>query len=122
MAVFCVAPQSAWAADPHNVPDGVIHANAAGHKADTNAGASDGAAEGEQVRHKGDFRNSMIGMEMPSLKSGRLEKLSTGKFKKWQKRFFVINSKYLRYWKEEADVEGKCKIGLLLPVLRVMST
>jgi hypothetical protein len=80
---------------PTEVPKGVLHAGS---------------------RQKSEFRDSMVDTDLPELKTGPMEKLSTGALKRWHKRHWVMNSKYLRYWETTDDAaenaDPKCVIAL----------
>jgi hypothetical protein len=50
------------------------------------------------------LRNSVFSNEM--LKEGYVQKQSTGLFKRWQRRFFVTSSHYLKYYADASKSGG----------------
>jgi hypothetical protein len=58
--------------------------------------------------NKKNFRKSVFVEDGSAvLQSGYLQKQSTGVFKRWQKRFFLVSGHYLKYYESEADSKGE---------------
>jgi hypothetical protein len=60
--------------------------------------------------NKKNFRKSVFADEAGVLQSGYLQKQSTGVFKRWQKRYFVISTHYLKYYESKSDSDNESKI------------